>query len=94
MLGEAAKMRLSVRIKPIEDVGTGETLLTLIKPPSGLARRKRGWLLVLGRKSEGPRTLRNSGTGPRGAGMADTCRRGDLGSAPKSASGLEAAEEG
>lgn len=55
------------------------SLLTLMKPPSGLARRKGGWALTLGLRSVGARILLNSGTGPLSSmGWA---RLGDLGSA-------------
>lgn len=71
-------------------------LRTLIKPPSGLALRKAGWALTLGRKSVIFRIFVNSGTGPLPGGPADcgAGRRGDLGSFPKTAFSWAVAEVG
>lgn len=41
---------------------------TLMKPPSGLARRNGGWALILGCKSAVLETFSNLGTGPRPMG--------------------------
>lgn len=56
---------------------------TLIKPPSGFARRNAGCALTFGRRSCAVRIFLNSGTGPlfmMGAGCMETRRRGDVGS--------------
>lgn len=50
--------------------------LTLIKPPSGLARRNAGWAFALGFKSCVDSTFWNLGTGPRpgaGGGASELC---------------------
>lgn len=41
---------------------------TLMKPPSGLARRNGGWALILGCRSAVLETFSNFGTGPRPIG--------------------------
>ena len=66
--------------------GNGDGQRTLMKPPSGAARRKGGWALTLGRRSPGDRILENSGTcrfvAPAAGTPWGTFRRGDLGSLP------------
>lgn len=71
--------------------GDGDGQRTLMKPPSGAARRKGGWALTLGRRSPGDRIAENSGTcrfvAPPTARLWGTFRRGDLGSLPYGLSG-------
>lgn len=65
-------------------------MLTLMNPPSGLARRKGGCELTFGRRSFGARHGLNSGTGP----LCGIGRRGDFGSAAKATSMLATTEDG
>ena len=72
--------------------------LTLMKPPSGFARRKAGCGLILGWRSCTESNLVNLGTGPRGMSVvpAWTGRicRGDFVSRPKTAFNCAVAEFG
>ena len=70
---------------------------TLMKPPSGFARRKGGWALILGSRSLGCVTLRNLGPGPLPPDVSCCCDRGILGeraSLPKTALSCAVAETG
>lgn len=69
----------------IDDDNDGQH--TLMKPPSGAARRNGGWALTLGRKSLGDRIFENSGicrfvVALPTVRLWGTGRRGDLGSFP------------
>jgi hypothetical protein len=71
--------------------------LTLMKPPSGFARRNAGCVLTLGFKSDIDRTLLNTGTGPLPGGPCgiwDPCLRGGFESFPNTAFNWTVAEWG
>lgn len=72
--------------------------LTLMKPPSGFARRKAGCGLTLGWRSCTDSNLLNLGTGPRGMsavpGWTGRVCRGDFASLPKTAFNCAVAEFG
>ncbi len=77
----------------------GSSTLTLMKPPSGFARRNAGCGFILGSKSCTFSNFLNRGTGPRGmskvlADLGGRKCRGDLASRPNTALSCAVAELG